>query len=60
MAGKISGTLCHDESKGVDILSDSHERQEAHPALWQHLLILGLEMEETEKTGGVKTQSGEI
>lgn len=33
VAGEISGTLCHDESKGVDVLAHTHERQEAHPAL---------------------------
>lgn len=33
VAGEISGTFCHDESKGVDILPYPHEGQEAHPAL---------------------------
>lgn len=33
VAGEISGTLCHDEREGVDILSHAHKGQEAHPAL---------------------------
>ena len=44
VTGEISGTLRHDESKSVDVLSHAHEGQEAHPALWQHLFILGLEI----------------
>lgn len=52
VAGEISGTLCHDESKGVDILSHTHKGQEAHPALWQHFLILGLKMYQTQTTDG--------
>lgn len=49
VAGEISGTLCHDESEGVDVLSYTHEGQEAHPAFWQHLLILGLERCQTHR-----------
>ena len=33
VTGEISGTLRHDESKCVDILSHAHEGQEAHSAL---------------------------
>lgn len=47
VTGEISGTLRHDESESVDVLSHTHERQETHPALRQHLLILGLEIEMT-------------
>lgn len=33
VTGEISGTLGHDESKGVDVFPHTHERQETHPAL---------------------------
>lgn len=40
VAGEISGTFCHDKSKGVDIFAYTHERQETHSTFWQHLIIL--------------------
>lgn len=40
VTGEIPGTLGHDERECVDVLSHAHERQETHPALRQHLLVL--------------------
>lgn len=52
VAGEIPGPLRHDESEGVDILSHTHKGQKTHPALRQHFLILGLEMDQRQTTDG--------